>query len=212
MTVQTSDWFDRFSGEGISAEQKLRQAAFSSEVLQQGLNSEAIELSDDRVLFIRINQHQPAEGRPLEQVREQVVSEIKREKSGQQSDDAGKQALIELNSGKTLAELAEQWSDSIKDYGFVKRDQTDVDASIIERGFSMLKPDQGIVFDGLSMASGEYTIIELSAVLSSDAGADQEALDELVRAQGTADYQSALKLISSRAEVVRTPSEDLEDY
>lgn len=212
LTVQTSDWFDRFSGEGISTEQKLRQAAFSPEVLQQGLNSEAIELSDDRVLFIRINQHQPAEGRPLEQVREQVVSEIKRGKARQQSEDAGKQALAELNSGKTLSELAEQWSDSIKDYGFVKRDQSDVDASILERGFSMLKPDRGIVFDGLPMASGEYSIIELSAVISSDTGVDQEALDGLVRAQGTADYQSALKLISSRAEVVRTASEDLEDY
>ena len=212
LTVQTSDWFDRFSGEGISTEQKLRQAAFSPEVLQQGLNSEAIELSDDRVLFIRINQHQPAEGRPLEQVREQVVSEIKRGKARQQSEDAGKQALAELNSGKTLSELAEQWSDLIKDYGFVKRDQSDVDASILERGFSMLKPDRGIVFDGLPMASGEYSIIELSAVISSDTGVDQEALDGLVRAQGTADYQSALKLISSRAEVVRTASEDLEDY
>ena len=212
LTVQTSDWFDRFSGEGISTEQKLRQAAFSPEVLQQGLNSEAIELSDDRVLFIRINQHQPAEGRPLEQVREQVVSEIKRGKARQQSEDAGKQALAELNSGKTLSELAEQWSDSIKDYGFVKRDQSDVDASILERGFSMLKPDRGIVFDGLPMDSGEYSIIELSAVISSDTGVDQEALDGLVRAQGTADYQSALKLISSRAEVVRTASEDLEDY
>jgi peptidyl-prolyl cis-trans isomerase D len=209
LTVQTSDWFDRFSGEDVSAEQKVRQAAFSPEVLQQGLNSEAIELAGERVVFIRINQHQPAEGRPLEQVREQVVSEVTSRKARQKSLDAGKQALTELNSGKTFTGLAEEWSDSIKDYGFVKRDQADVDASILQHGFSMPKPDQGIVYDGLPMANGEYIVLELSAVISNDADVDQEAFDGLVQAQGATDYQSTLKLISSRADVVRTAPEDL---
>ena len=209
LTVQTSDWFDRFSGEDVSAEQKVRQAAFSPEVLQQGLNSEAIELAGERVVFIRINQHQPAESRPLEQVREQVVSEVTSRKARQKSLDAGKQALTELNSGKSFTGLAEEWSDSIKDYGFVKRDQADVDASILQHGFSMPKPDQGIVYDGLPMTNGEYILLELSAVISNDADVDQEAFDGLVQAQGATDYQSTLKLISSRADVVRTAPEDL---
>ena len=73
----------------------------------------------------------------------------------------------------------------------------------------MPKPDQGIVYDGLPMANGEYTVLELSAVISNDADVDQEAFDGLVQAQGATDYQSVLKLISSRADVVRTAPEDL---
>jgi len=75
----------------------------------------------------------------------------------------------------------------------------------------MPKPDMGMVFDGLSQANGEYVVLELSAVLSNDANVDREALDGLTEARGGAEYQSVLKLLTSRADVFRTPVEDLSD-
>ncbi len=209
LPVQTSDWFERFAGEEIAAEQKIREAAFSSEVLQQRLNSEAIELGNNRVVFIRLNQHQAAQPQPLEEVREVVRSEIIRNKAREQSLEAGKKALTELSSGKTFSDLAEGWSVPIKDYGFIKRDQNDIGASILNRAFSMPKPDQSAIFEGLPLASGEYTILELSAVLSNDADTDQKALEGLVQALGSSEYQSSLKLLGSRADVVRMPLEEL---
>ncbi|MCP4876186.1 MAG: hypothetical protein GY896_12030 [Gammaproteobacteria bacterium] len=209
LPVQTSDWFERFAGEEIAAEQKIREAAFSSEVLQQRLNSEAIELGNNRVVFIRLNQHQAAQPQPLEEVREVVRSEIIRNKAREQSLEAGKKALTELSSGKTFSDLAEEWSVPIKDFGFIKRDQNDIGASILNRAFSMPKPDQSAIFEGLPLASGEYTILELSAVLSNDADTDQKALEGLVQALGSSEYQSSLKLLSNRADVVRMPLEEL---
>ncbi|MCP4981439.1 MAG: hypothetical protein GY935_13200 [Gammaproteobacteria bacterium] len=209
LSVQTSAWFERFAGEEIAAEQKIREAAFSSEVLQQRLNSEAIELGNNRVVFIRLNQHQAAQPQPLEEVREVVRSEIIRNKAREQSLEAGKKALTELSSGKTFSDLAEGWSVPIKDYGFIKRDQNDIGASILNRAFSMPKPDQSAIFEGLPLASGEYTILELSAVLSNDADTDQKALEGLVQALGSSEYQSSLKLLGSRADVVRMPLEEL---
>jgi peptidyl-prolyl cis-trans isomerase D len=209
LTIETSDWFDRMSGTGIATEPKVRQMAFSAEILRQGLNSEAIELNNDRVVFIRLNQLKPAEVRPLDQVEEQIRSEIITDKAREQSVTAGMAALAELKAGKTLDDLAAEWSESIDDYGFVERNQSGVDSAILGRSFSMSKPEQGPVFEGLPVENGNYAIIELSAVLSNDGNADSEALDELVKARGVAEYQSALKVLSNRAEVVRTPLEDL---
>jgi len=73
----------------------------------------------------------------------------------------------------------------------------------------MPKPDQGLVFDGYSSANGEYVVLELSAVLSNDASVDREALDKFAEAQGNSEYQSVLKLLTSSADVNRTPAEDL---
>lgn len=42
LKLDTSDWFSRISGTGIAAESQVRQAAFSGDILRQGLNSEAI--------------------------------------------------------------------------------------------------------------------------------------------------------------------------
>jgi peptidyl-prolyl cis-trans isomerase D len=209
LTIQTSDWFDRSSGSGIALEQKVRQIAFSADVLQQGLNSEAIELDNDRVVFIRLNQLKPAAVRPLDQVQELIKSEIITTKAREQSLKSGMAALAELKTGKTLDDLALEWSASISDHGFVERNQTGIDNAILGRSFSMSKPEQGPVFEGLSVANGNYAIIELSAVLSNDGNADRKALDELVKTRGGAEYQAALKLLTNRAEVVRTPLQDL---
>jgi len=209
LTIQTSDWFDRVSGTGIAIEPKIRQMAFSAEILQQGLNSEAIELDNNRVVFIRLNQLKPAAVRPLDQVQELIRSEIITAQAREQSSTSGMAALADLKAGKTLDELALEWSVSISDYGFVERNQSGVDSAILGRLFSMSKPEQGPVFEGLSVANGDYAIIELSAVLSNDGNADRKALDELVKARGGAEYQSALKLLSNRADVVRTPLQDL---
>jgi peptidyl-prolyl cis-trans isomerase D len=209
LTIQTSDWFDRVSGTGIAIEPKVRQMAFSAEILQQGLNSEAIELDNNRVVFIRLNQLKPAAVRPLDQVQELIRSEIITAKAREQSLTSGMAALADLKAGKTLDDLALEWSVSISDYGFVERNQSGVDSAILGRLFSMSKPEQGPVFEGLSVANGDYAIIELSAVLSNDGNADRKALDELVKARGGAEYQSALKLLSNRADVVREPLQDL---
>jgi peptidyl-prolyl cis-trans isomerase D len=209
LTIQTSDWFDRVSGTGIAIEPKIRQMAFSAEILQQGLNSEAIELDNNRVVFIRLNQLKPAAVRPLDQVQDLIRSEIITTQAREQSLSAGLAALADLKAGKTLDDLAQEWSASISDYGFVERNQSGVDSAILGRSFSMSKPEQGPVFEGLPVANGNYAIIELSAVLSNDGNADSKALDELVKARGGSEYQSTLKLLTNRADVVRAPLQDL---
>lgn len=211
LPVQTSDWFDRSAQEGIAAEQKIRQFAFSPEVLTQGLNSEAIELGGDRVVFLRLNQREAPTLQPLEQVQERIKSELIQAKAREQSLQLGTAAIADLKSGKTLDDLAREWSSSINDPGFIERNQPGINAAVLGRVFSMPKPDMGVVFDGLSQANGEYVVLELSAVLSNDANVDREALDGLTEARGGAEYQSVLKLLTSRADVFRTPVEDLSD-
>ncbi len=209
LKLQTSDWFGRFSAEGIGAESKIRQAAFSPEVLQQGLNSEAIELGNERVVFLRLNQFKPAEQKPLEQVREQVRNELALIKLQDLGRSTGTAALAELGAGKSLDDLAQEWSSSIDDLGFVQRQQAEIDTAIRDLAFKLPKPEQGAVYDGLSLATGEYVIVELAAVMSNDSDVDQEALDRLAEALSASEYQSATQMLSSRAEVVRTPLEDL---
>ncbi len=210
LTIQTSDWFGRTAGTGIAMELKVRQMAFSAEILQKGLNSEAIELGDDRVVFLRLNQFRPAVVQPLEQVQELIRSEIIATKAREQSLSSGMAALAELKAGKTLDDLAREWSESVHDFGFVKRDQPEVDSAILRSSFTMSKPEEAPVFEGLPVGNGNYTIVELSAVLSNDGSKDSKALDELTQARGRADYQSALELLTNRADVVRMPLQDLQ--
>ncbi len=210
LEIETSDWFERSSGEGIAAQQKVRQAAYSAEVYQLGLNSEAIELGDESVVFIRLKQVKKSELQPLEQVSDQIRNELIRSKTQEQNLAAGTSALLALKQGKSLEQLANDWSSSIVDHGFVARDQAEVDNLIKRTAFRMPKPDQGMEYEGLPQPDGSYSIVELSAVISNDFGADDDLLEGMSSANAEADYQSVLKLLSSRAEVIQTPLEDLD--
>lgn len=209
LPVETSDWFERSRGAGIAADAEIRELAFSDEVLRQGLNSEAIELGGDRVVFIRLNQHKPAEVRPLAEVSEQIKTELANIKAEKRASEIGEQAVAALKQGKSLDSLAEEWSAEVLDHGFVSRQQSDVDGNLLARAFAMPHPQQGVVYQGSSQGNGRYQIIELSAVISNDAAVDQQALDQLKNNIAVAEYQSILRLLSSQAEVVKSPLEDL---
>jgi len=208
-SLQTSDWFDRASGSGIAGDERLRLVAFSDEILEQGLNSEAIELGD-RVVFVRLHERKPAEAQPLEEVEQQVRSELLRQKRADLGRKAGTDALQVLRSGGSLEDIAQQWSSEIEDLGFVGRDEAGVDPAILQRSFSMQKPEQAKVYDGLAVGDGGYAVMELSAVVSADSDPDSETERSLRSAQGEAEFQSALNYISGRADVVKTPPDEIE--
>ncbi len=208
LTVQTSDWFSRVVGTGIASELKVRQLAFSPEILQEKQNSDAIELGNERVVFIRLNQFKPAQALPLEEVQDAVRRELVRNAVSERGLEAGSEALEQLRAGATLEELAEKWSANLDDHGFVERNQPEVDSNILQTGFAMAKPEQGLVYDGLLLGSGDYVILELSAVVSNDSELDTDVLQGLVQGKGGAEYLSALRYLGSRSEVVRTPLDE----
>jgi len=210
LELQTSEWFGRRSGTGIALEPQVRNTAFSNDVLNQGLNSEAIELADNRIIFIRLNQRKPATQKTLDEVKDEIFEVLKQEKGREDNKLAGIQALETLKTGKSLDDIASQWGIDIVDSGFIARDNREVDNNLVSLAFRMKKPVDGMIFDGLIHFNGNYSLVELSAVISNDSDIDGKRVEALTTASGRADYQVVLKILASRAEVVRTPLSELQ--
>jgi len=210
LELQTSDWFDAQSGQGITTEAKIRNVAFSDEVLSQQLNSEAIELSDNRVVFLRVKNHQSATQKDIAEVSNQIDSIIRQTKGRDESLVVGKQALVALSGGQSLDDIAEYWSASIIDSGFVSRDSRELDNELVRLAFSMDKPDSFQRFDGFSHPDGRYSIVELSAILSTVSDQDAAKVKALTVSQSAAEFLSILKLLVNRSEVVKTSVQDLQ--
>jgi len=73
--IKKSELFSRNSKKGIAAEEAIRKAVFSEDVLQ-GNNSEPIELGTDRLVVLRVLEHKPAATRPLQEVRDSVIAAL----------------------------------------------------------------------------------------------------------------------------------------
>ncbi|MCH7881502.1 MAG: SurA N-terminal domain-containing protein [Proteobacteria bacterium] len=207
LEVQTSDWFDRNTGSGIAFEPAVRKHAFSDDVLSQGLNSEAIELADNRVVFVRLNQHRSASQKSLEQVRGEIEQRLKQQKGRNDNVETGKQALQNLLSGNTLDAIAADWGFEIIESDFVSRNSPEFNPQLLTRAFTMKKPEGGLVFEGFPHGNGDYSLIELSAVLSNDSSPDKEAVKSFSTASANLEYQSVIKALTNEAEVVKSPLE-----
>ena len=211
LEMKTSDWFSRFDGTGIAAEQKIRSAAFSADVLKENLNSSAIELADNRIVFIHLNDHKPAKARQLSEVRDQIVEELKRSKAREENIAMGKQALEGLEAGQSLDQIAVDWNAEIVEAASLTRNGTEVDGDLVRLAFTMAKPDGTPRYEGFEHGNGDYSLV---ALISVDVSQSEAASDEQMKALTTAvagqEHQSVLKLLASRADVVRTPISELQ--
>jgi len=210
LELQTSQWFDRQAGTGIALEPQIRNVAFSNDVLNQGINSEAIELANSRVVFIRINDRKPPAQQALDEVSDAIIETLKQGKGREHNKLVGEQAFDALKSGKSLDDIAADWNIDLVDQGFIGRDDRALDHNLLKLAFQMKKPADGLVFEVLAHANGDYSLVELSAVISNDSDVDSERVKALNSAAAGADYQAVLKVLASRAEVVRTPLSELQ--
>jgi len=94
------------AGEGIAGNPEVVEAAFSDLVLEQRSNSDPIYLDDNRLVVVRVAEHQPAKPRPLEQVRDEIRSLLVQQRASQQARETA-QAIVEAaRTGQTSLQAA----------------------------------------------------------------------------------------------------------
>lgn len=215
LKIQTSDWFTRSSGQGVAATDKVRQAAFTEDVLKQNRNSEAIELGDNRVVVIHLNSHKEAERQPLEQVFGNILRDLKTRKGRELAQHKGKALLDELVKGETtLDTVASDNQLKIVDIGLVDRKSTALGSDLINTAFTMAHPvNASPVYEGVSEVNGNYSIVELSDIQVaqiSDSEQTSKAINNLIQAASESEYRAMLKLLTAKSDILRNPVAELQ--
>lgn len=205
-TIEHSNPFTRNGGPGIAQYEVVRNAAFSDLVLKEGRNSDVIEVGKNHIVVLRLDQHQPAKPRSLEEVRPQVELALKSEKAHQKAQADALQALASLEQGANMSELAQQEHAVFNDLGEIRRDHADVDRRIVNNAFKMKKPEQGETeYDSIELTNG-VAVIALYDVreASSGPGAEklQATLAEVQPIVSNQEMTAMLEYIRSRSEIV----------
>jgi len=101
LEVRHSDWLTRdAAAEPMLNDQKVRDAAFSPDVLTKKHNSEAIELAPGNKIVVRVAQHEAAKLLPMADVSAKIIAKIKEERGVTLAIEAGKNALAALQKGE----------------------------------------------------------------------------------------------------------------
>jgi peptidyl-prolyl cis-trans isomerase D len=163
-------------GPDIFANPKVLDAAFSEEVLQNGNNSEPIEIDPGHVVVLRVLEHFPQRQTPLDEVRDRIVTRLKFEKGRQQAEGKGQAAIQELRKGTDPEMVAVQQGFSWQEATRVGRDAGNLNRAVVRAAFRAGVPGPGqTVFDGVSLGTGSYAIVAVTGVSDPDPGTLPEA-------------------------------------
>ncbi|TPE51305.1 peptidylprolyl isomerase [Maribrevibacterium harenarium] len=190
--VSTTDYFGRDGGRSeVTSSAAVIAAAFSGPVLEDGHNSDLIELADDKVVVVRVAEHQPQAVQDFEQAREAVTAAVVQQKA---------RDLIESQAQQLLAGGSDAAFTSVE---AASRGQDEITAL----AFSMPYPVDGPTTAIKTTANGDVVALRLLDVIQpeTEADADREEIynNYLAQAMTSLLLEAQQQALESQAEIIR---------
>ena len=171
LPVQTLGPFARGNATGIAANPALLRAAFSETLVQDGTVSDPIEIEPNHSVLIRVTEHHPERARPLAQVRDQVIAEIRADRAARAATAAADALLAKLRAGEPLQAVAAARQLVATDVPGVPRGAPMPDPAAAEAYFEVPAPAAGKTSPGkVVLPDGRILVFAVSKVLPGDPG------------------------------------------
>ena len=179
LPIYDSPFFDRqWQPEELLRNPKIVNASFSDEVLANGNNSETIEIEDNRLIVLRVLEHTPAKKKPLAEVRERIITLLKFEHARDATRNKGELVVKDLKNNTDPNEVTSKYGFEWRRADGIKRDNAEIDNSILQTAFRLGRPQTGQhTYGGSTLNSGDYVVITVDAVR--DAGPNAMSGEEL---------------------------------
>jgi len=165
LNVETTDWFTRAGGAGIAATPAVIEAAFSQDVLTNGVNSKPIALDADRLVVIRKAEYEAPRQRELAEVEAMLRDELRNEQARAMAEADAKAALEAIKAGKSIEEVAATLNLTAQKQAGSTRDKSGVGLSLMQAAFKLPRPMGAAVSAGnATIEDGSVAVIALTSV------------------------------------------------
>ena len=211
LEVQSIDGFTRQGGGPFGAERKVIDAAFSDEVLQERQNSPAISLGDDRVLVLRVVDHQLPAQRPLEEVRATIEEELRNEAAGKAAERAAAAAVDKLAGGASWIDVTEELGVTPSQAMTIRRTGEGLPPALTRAVFSAPVPQAERPVAGTAVLdTGDSVVFVVNSAragrLAGPGTAEYaEQAQQVAGRKGLAEFSAYVAELERTAKVVRNP-------
>jgi len=200
LEIQTSDFF---SNETNQYDQSFVSAAFSEGVIEEGENSDVIELDQNKFVVLSLSSLQPERQKELNEVEAQIVATLKTLGAKKLIDNLSLSIVSALTSGdeltvnKLLTDNQLEWNDE----GWISR-ATQLPLDITRVAFKIPKPILGEhTYSSSSADNSTSLVIDLKAVRLPE-GENDTGISELYLSQENNEiFVSLIKQLRETAEI-----------
>lgn len=202
LDIQSSDWFSRDAGDGIAADERFRNIAFSEDVRVDDLNSDAFELDNQRTAAVHRLEVRERRPKTLDEVREEIRQTLVANRRADAVRERGESLLQAINDGASFEQVVADNNLVAASFSGTRSDALDAESRALVPVLFELGWNPGeAVNGGFSTSSGDYLLYRLTEVVDGDpASVDEErreAVRNLLRARAAEglyrDFQQALR-------------------
>lgn len=165
LTVRTSDWFNRDTAPSALNHPAVLQQVFDNDFIAEGLNSDLIETSDTESVVVRVLEHRPASTRALDEVRDTVTTQLRRERAQAAASEQAEAVAEQIRTGAADVEL------TVLDA--VDRRTDEHPRAIVQALFDMAAPAEGATaVTTATLNNGNVAVVQLREVMAGEPDAE----------------------------------------
>ena len=176
---------------------------FDPDFIAEGLNSDVIELSNDKVVVIRVVGHEPQRTQALDEVRTQILAQLRARKAQEAAAEWADNVVEQVQAGESpelsIGDVTLEWQSKEA----IARNSTELPRNLVDTVFT-LSTEEGNNLEVAKLGSGDVGVVRLTAVNMPEALGEEE-LDSLKQQLMTnysqANYQSFVDSLRSAADV-----------
>ncbi|MFQ3322466.1 MAG: peptidyl-prolyl cis-trans isomerase D [Pseudomonadales bacterium] len=170
LTVSNSGLFSRDGSiTGLFTNTKIVDAAYSDLVLNQQNNSDVIEISSDRVVVVRLSEHQPPKAKPITQVAKGITQILARQKASDQVRDEVDELLAQGVSKDSLVAKADELRTEVVELaGITRTAVSDADGDVVAAAFNA-QPIAGEAVGSVALRDGSVAVYTVNNIANAPA-------------------------------------------
>ncbi len=174
LTIQTEKQLSRDSikGESVFSDKRVRDALFSEDVLEEGMNSELIELGSGKSIIVRVNNKTEPRQKSLDEVKSVIVEIVKNDLANEKLQAKAEEIKNLVNSGQSFADVSKKYDLALNTDITLTRQSVDVEPALNRAVFFTKRSEsKGNILSAESTTGDKlflYEITEIDTGESSD--------------------------------------------
>ncbi|WP_018983014.1 SurA N-terminal domain-containing protein [Salinimonas chungwhensis] len=201
--IEETGFFTRSQAPEAMSNPAVLNAAFSAEQVEDRMNSEVIELTEQTVMVLRVKEYQPQRTQELSEVKPAIEQQLMAERLQAAAMKWADELVDKMQAGEDVEGMMGDYDVQWQDAEAVGRGQSQLPRNLVQTLFS-LSEREGEQVGTAELASGNVGVIQLQDIQQADAPEEELAAtlrQRLGAAYGQSTYQSFINALREDADI-----------
>jgi len=180
-------------GAPLGTAQPLQDIVFGDSPLQPGRIGGPVLVGEDRLVLVKVTEHNKPQPLPVAEVREGIVATIKKDRGSEAALKAAQDGQAKLQAGTSFDDVARQLGVSSEAARFVTRTETAVPAQLRDLVFNSPKPTDKPVYRAVALATGGAAVVAVTRLRTDTPEVEKDKLADQLKQQNMQAKQDAAR-------------------